>query len=53
MILLDVGLPVLNGIEAAKQILKESPGTKILFLSENTCPDVVKEALRVGGSVTW
>lgn len=49
MILLDVGLPLLNGIEAAKQILKESPGTKILFLSENTSPDVVREALRVGG----
>ena len=49
MILLDVGLPLLNGIEAAKQILKEFPGTKILFLSENTCPEVVKEALRIGG----
>jgi DNA-binding NarL/FixJ family response regulator len=49
MILLDVGLPGVNGIEAAKQILKESPGTKILFLSENTCPDVVREALLVGG----
>lgn len=49
MILLDVGLPALNGLEAAKQILKESPEIKILFLSENTSRDVVQEALRIGG----
>ncbi|MGB8886546.1 MAG: response regulator transcription factor [Candidatus Korobacteraceae bacterium] len=49
LILLDVGLPTLNGIEAAKQIRKVSPRSKIVFLSENTCLEVVREALRVGG----
>ena len=49
LILLDVGLPVLNGIEAAKQIRKDSPRSKIVFLSENTFPEIVREALRVGG----
>jgi DNA-binding NarL/FixJ family response regulator len=49
LILLDVGLPTLNGIEAAEQIRKVSPRSKIVFLSENTVPEVVREALRVGG----
>ena len=49
VILLDVGLPTLNGIEAAKQIRKASPHSKIVFLSENTCLEIVREALRVGG----
>jgi DNA-binding NarL/FixJ family response regulator len=50
IVLLDVGLPTLNGIEAARQIREVSPRSRVIFLSENTCPDVVREALRVGGS---
>lgn len=49
LILLDIGLPGLNGIEAARQIRKLSPNSKILFVSENRHPDVVEEALRLGG----
>ncbi len=49
IVLLDVGLPTLNGIEAAKQIREVSPRSRVVFLSENTCPEVVREALRVGG----
>ena len=49
IVLLDVGLPTLNGIEAAKQIREVSPRSRVVFVSENTCPDVVREALRVGG----
>lgn len=49
IVLLDVGLPTLNGIEATKQIREVSPRSRVVFLSENTCPDVVREALRVGG----
>jgi DNA-binding NarL/FixJ family response regulator len=49
IVLLDVGLPTLNGIEAAKQIREVAPGSRVVFLSANTCPDVVREALRVGG----
>ncbi len=48
LILLDIGLPGLNGIEAGRQIHEVAPGSKILFLSENRCPDVVQEALRIG-----
>ena len=50
LILLDIGLPTLNGIEAARRILQLSPGAKILFVSENHSVDIAIEALRAGGS---
>ncbi len=49
LILLDVSLPKLNGIEAARQIRKCVPKAKILFLSSNSDADVVRGALRAGG----
>jgi DNA-binding NarL/FixJ family response regulator len=48
LILLDIGLPGLNGIEAARLIRKLSPNSKILFVSENRNSDVVEEGLRLG-----
>ena len=48
LILLDVGLPKLNGIEAARQIRQLSPGSKIIFLSQNSDIDVVGAALGTG-----
>jgi DNA-binding NarL/FixJ family response regulator len=48
LILLDIGLPTLNGIQAARRICGVSPTSKILFVSENRCPDVVREALSNG-----
>jgi DNA-binding NarL/FixJ family response regulator len=50
LILLDIGLPTLNGIEAARRIRKVSPNSRILFVSENRSRDVVEEALRTGAS---
>lgn len=50
LILLDIGLPGTNGIEAARQIRKVSPTSKILFVSENPSWDIAGEALRAGGS---
>jgi DNA-binding NarL/FixJ family response regulator len=46
---MDIGLPTLNGIEAARKIQKLSPESKILFVSENRSSDVAEEALRSGG----
>jgi DNA-binding NarL/FixJ family response regulator len=48
LILLDIGLPTINGIEAARQIRKLSPESKIVFLSQETSADVVEEALGTG-----
>jgi DNA-binding NarL/FixJ family response regulator len=48
LILLDMGLPTLNGIEAARRIRRLSPNSKILFLSQNTDLDFVQAALDTG-----
>lgn len=48
LILLDIGLPTLNGIEAARRIRKVSPTSKILFVTENRSTDIAEEALNTG-----
>jgi len=48
LIILDVGLPSLNGIEAARRICKRVPHTKIIFVTQQSSADVVQEALNVG-----
>ena len=48
LILLDIGLPSLNGIEVARRIRKLSPKSKILFVSQESSADVVREALGTG-----
>jgi DNA-binding NarL/FixJ family response regulator len=48
LIVLDIGLPSLSGIEVARQIRKLSPKSKILFVSQESSADVVREALGTG-----
>ena len=50
VILLDISLPKLNGIAAARQILTRVPKAKIVFLSEDVSPETVEEASRTGAS---
>jgi DNA-binding NarL/FixJ family response regulator len=50
LILLDIGLPKLNGIEAARRIRQSAPKTIILFVSENRLRDIAQEALATGAS---
>lgn len=48
VIALDIGMPNLNGIEAAREILRENPKAKILFLTIYDTEQVVKSALQIG-----
>ena len=48
LILLDIGLPTLNGIEAARRIRKLYPTSKIIIVTQESSPDVVQEALGLG-----
>jgi len=48
VILLDIGLPTLNGIEVARRIRVVSPKSRILFVSENRSRDIAEEALSTG-----
>lgn len=48
LILLDIGLPSVNGIEAARRIREMVPEAKIIFLSEESSVDIVQEAMSFG-----
>lgn len=45
---LDIGMPVLNGLEAARQILKDVANTKILILTMHDSDSLIKEVLNAG-----
>lgn len=48
LILLDIGLPTLNGIEAARRICGLAPEAKIIFVTQETSAEVVQEVMRIG-----
>jgi len=48
LILMDIGLPGLNGIEAARQILEHAPASRVVFLTQESSAEVVREALGIG-----
>ncbi len=50
VVVLDLSMPVLNGIEAAKRILEANPSTKIVFLTVEKDPDACRAALEAGAS---
>src|ERR1051326_1439576 len=49
VLLLDIALPLLNGIEAARQVKRISPAARILFVTMQTDRVYVEEAFRAGG----
>jgi DNA-binding NarL/FixJ family response regulator len=49
LILLDIGLPGISGIDAAREIRVVSPDCKILFLSQHDSVEMAREAFKVGG----
>lgn len=48
IITMDIALPYLNGIEAARHILQVLPETRILFVSQESSPDILQEAQSTG-----
>ena len=50
LILMDIGLPKLNGISAAKQIRGLAPHSKLIFVSQESDSEVVQETFRLGAS---
>jgi DNA-binding NarL/FixJ family response regulator len=50
VILLDVSMPLLNGLDAARELKKMLPQVKLIFLTMNPDSDTAAEALRVGAS---
>jgi len=50
LILLDIGLPHLNGIEAENRLCRLVPSAKVLFLSQDNDSDIVRAALSNGAS---
>jgi DNA-binding NarL/FixJ family response regulator len=48
IVVLDIALPRLNGIEAAKMIRQKSPKSRIVFLTQDNDSDIMKAALSVG-----
>jgi len=50
VILVDIGMPVLNGFEAAQRIMRTLPSVKVIYVTVNHDPDLVAEAVRRGAS---
>jgi DNA-binding NarL/FixJ family response regulator len=50
IVILDVGMPELNGIDAGDQLKRSMPSIKLLYLTVNTAPEVAAEAFRHGAS---
>jgi len=49
LVLLDIGLTELSSIEADRRIRRLAPQAKLLFVSSESAPDVVRETFRLGG----
>jgi DNA-binding NarL/FixJ family response regulator len=50
LIVLDIGMPILNGLEAGRQIKSKMPSVKLIFLTMHEDPDLAIEAKRSGAS---
>jgi DNA-binding NarL/FixJ family response regulator len=50
VVVVDVAMPELNGLDAARQIKHNMPNVKVVFMTMNEDPDLVGEAFRAGAS---
>jgi len=50
VIVLDIGMPVMNGLSAGQQLKQEMPSVKLIYLTMNQDPDLAAEAFKLGAS---
>ena len=50
VVVLDISMPLLNGLDAARQLGRKMPQVKIVFLTINEDPDMAADAMRAGAS---
>jgi DNA-binding NarL/FixJ family response regulator len=50
VVVLDIAMPQLNGLDAARQLKRLMPNVKVIFLTVSEDPDLAGEAFRAGGS---
>jgi two-component system response regulator DegU len=50
VIVMDISMPLLNGLQATRQILTTFPSTKVIILSSHSDPEYVKQAMVLGAS---
>jgi len=50
VIVIDIGMPLMNGMEAGLRLKKQMPAVKIIFLTMSEDPDLAMEAMRFGAS---
>jgi DNA-binding NarL/FixJ family response regulator len=50
VIVLDIAMPRLNGMDACAQLRRKMPGVRLVFLTVNEDPDIAAEAIRLGAS---
>jgi DNA-binding NarL/FixJ family response regulator len=50
VVVMDIAMPLLNGLQAAQQIIANSPATRVLILSAHPDPEYIKQAVVCGAS---
>jgi DNA-binding NarL/FixJ family response regulator len=50
VVVLDIGMPLLNGLDTGREIKKMLPRTMLIFMTMNLDPSLAAEALRIGAS---
>jgi DNA-binding NarL/FixJ family response regulator len=50
VVVVDIAMPLLNGLDAARQLKRSMPSVKVIFLTLSEDPDLAAEAFRAGGS---
>ena len=50
VVVTDITMPIMNGLEATRQIIKQFPSTRVLVLSAHSEPEYIKQSVQSGAS---